>query len=379
MNEAVLHALRILRNENAHRQGRFDPSALAKQLQDLGVSIPVADLQWFLADLLRGLGREVGEYFTPPVILDVVSFLLQGRAANIACDPWAGFGVLAARVHEEIHAGKTLACAPSEGSLALARVIAPQLEWHTGSPLAFLGGMTAPLDVVASILPFGSKVPQAVELKAMSGETVRCTTGDLAPIMLAAASLRLSPEGIGLFVVAPSFFFAQQSILHDLPRLGLGIEAALALPAGTFAPYTNIRAYLVVVRKQAFAKMFVAQLSQDIQTNRQIVLNLREGKADGELELGRFVDPEKFRGLEPLRLAEQYRQAEDHFRAPALSLRELSKAINLGRPGDEFEFPKTENALYVPLIGVSDVVDSIEEITLKRQNYAQVVVDASRS
>jgi hypothetical protein len=244
--------------------------------------------------------------------------------------------------------------------------------------IAFVSQLTELLDVIASVLPFGVRVPQAVELKTISGKIVRCT-GDLGPIVLAATSMHLSPDGIGLFVVTPSFFLSAQSIMHDLPRLGLGIEAALAFPAGSFAPDTNIRTYLVIVRKQTFANMFVAQLSQDIHTNRQIVRNLRDGKADGELELGRFVNPQGFRGIELLRLIEQYRRAERRFQGPAVSLGELSKSLNLGRPGDQFEFPMAENALYIPLIAVTDVVDSIDDITLKRQNYAQVVVDASRS
>lgn len=377
MNRALLHKLRTLRNEIAHGQQRPDAESLAKRLQDLEISVPPEDLQWFVADLLRGFS-DVGEHFVPPVLLDVVPRLLEGRSANIACDPWAGFGVLAAQVHEAVHARKTIASARNQQSLALARVLAPQLEWRTGDPLAFLETLSQPLDVIASVLPFGIQTPQAVELRDESGALVRCT-GEFGPILLAAASMRLSPDGVGLFVVTPSFFFAPRSILRELPRLGLGVEAALALPAGSFAPFASISTYLIVVRKRASVQMFVGQLSQDVHTNRQIVANLRDGKTDGELELGRLVAPDEFRGLEPLRLAEQLRQAKRRFQVPAVRLGELAQAIHLGRPGDEFAFPSADNALYIPLIGISDVVDSTEAMTLKLQNYAQVVVDAAWS
>jgi hypothetical protein len=377
MTQAPVLELQKLRNEIAHGQRRPDADSLAKRLQELGIAIPVSDMQWFVADLLRG-SHALGEYFVPPVLLEVVRCLLEGRSANVACDPWAGFGVLAAGVHEGVHARKTIACERDSNRVALARALAPQLDWRIGDPLAILETLGDPLDVIACVLPFGVRATQAIELHSASGETVRCT-GELGPILLAAASMRLSPEGLGLFVVTPSFFFSQQSTLRDLPRLGLGVEAALALPAGSFTPVAGISTYLLVVRKRASAQMFVAQLSQDVHTNRQIVSNLREGRADGALELGRFVAPEDFRGLERLRLAEQLQQAERRFQAPAVRLGELAKAIQLGRPGDEFAFLKAENALYVPLIGISDVVDSTEEMTLKRQNYAQVVVDPTRS
>ena len=97
------------------------------------------------------------------------------------------------------------------------------------------------------------------------------------------------------------------------------------------------------------------------------------------MELGRLVKPTDFRGIEPLRLNEQFRKTEDRYSVPAMSLDELSKSIKLGRPGDDFNFPDAQNALYIPLIGLSDVIETIDDMTLKKQNYAQVVIDKERS
>ena len=58
---------------------------------------------------------------------------------------------------------------------------------------------------------------------------------------------------------------------------------------------------------------------------------------------------------------------------------ELATEINLGRFGDDFAFQPQENSLFIPLIGSSDVVDSLSDLTLKKQNYAQVVIDPARS
>ena len=399
MNQALFQELRKLQNEIADGPVRPDALYLAKRLQELKISIPTFDLPWGVAVLLHGFNW-LGEYIVPPLLPDIFRCLLEGRSANLACDPWAGIGVLAAVVHEAVHAHKTFACTRHQHSAALGQVLAPQLDWRVEDPLAFLETLTDPLDVITSVLPFGVQANQAVELRNASGETVRCA-GELGPILLAAACMRLSPEGLGLFVVTPSFFLSQRSILRDLPRLGLGVEAALALPAGSFAPFTNIATYLIVVRRRASARMFVAQLSTDVPTNRQIMTNLR-GHLDtseqslaadvtvvretellygtgGAVELGRFVAPASFRGLEHLRLAEELRKAEHRLQRPAVGLGELAQAIHLGRPGDEFAFPKTDNALYVPLIGISDVVNSTEEMTLKHQNYAQVVIGLNRS
>lgn len=159
--------------------------------------------------------------------------------------------------------------------------------------------------------------------------------------------MMLSENGCGLFVVASSFF-SGGSILQDLPHYGFGIYAALELPAGTFAPFTNTASYLLVVRKRQSDQMFVAQLSQDIRTNRQIVLNLRQGKIGSAVELGRYVSPTEFRWIQRLRMAEQLREAERHFRVPPVLLSKLGK---LGRRGADFVFQNADNAVYIPVVG----------------------------
>jgi hypothetical protein len=57
----------------------------------------------------------------------------------------------------------------------------------------------------------------------------------------------------------------------------------------------------------------------------------------------------------------------------------LAQEIRLGRPSDDFAFPIAINSLYIPLVGLSDVVNSTEAMTLKRQNYAQVVINPAIS
>ncbi len=378
-NQGLFQRLRQLRNAIAHGVEQPDEEALAQQLQGLGIPVPPDDLQWFVADLLRGLSSG-GEHFVPPTLLGVVRGLLEGTRAKLAVDPWAGVGVLAAVVQEASQAAHTIAHGTSPGTLALAKALTPQLDWRLAritDPLAFLGDLPGSIDIAACIPPMGMKAPVPIEIASPGGPTVK--TRDVGQALLVACGLKLSPDGRAMFVLPAGVFFSTESIVRQLPLLGLGIEAALELPAGSFAPYANVSAYLLVVRKQPLEQMFVAQLSQDANTNRQIVANLREGKADGALELGRFVAAEDFRGLEPLRLDEQLRRAERRFQAPAVRLGDLAQAIQLGRPGDDFVFSTAGNALYIPLIGISDVVDSTEALTLKKQNYAQVVVDETRS
>src|SRR5262249_29832359 len=137
------------------------------------------------------------------------------------------------------------------------------------------------------------------------------------------SAARLSDDGVGLFVVSPSFFFSERSVLKQFNSFRFSLQAALALPEGSFAPYTNIQTYLLLVKKRLFPHMFVAQLTNDSNTNAQIISNLTDEKEGGTLELGRFVDPLSFKGLGVIRTEERFQTAEREYGAPILRLGDL--------------------------------------------------------
>src|ERR1700733_12411542 len=294
------------------------------------------------------------------------------------CDPWAGIGTILASVQETTKAKSAIGTFEESSSRGSPKCHSAELSRTFPSSKSALFWTMAELDLVVSIPPFGAKGGRPLVLQGGDGKDVELHD-DLGNLILAASAARLGQQGIGIYIVTPSFFFSSRSVLRAFGSIGLGIEAAIALPQGSFAPHTNISAYLVVVRKRVMGRLFVGQLSTDAKTNLQVISNFREGKEGGALELGRYVALEGFTGLDRLRMGEQLEQAGRMFGSPAVALGELADAITLGRSGSDFHFAPTENAVFVPLIGISNVVDSPDDMTLKAQNYAQVAIDPSRS
>lgn len=357
------------------------PEEFAEFLKKEDAQFSADDLIAFGYILTTRIHRSEGQFYVPEWLARAFAALAEGVSPRTICDPWAGIGFLVAVLREASGASEAMAITQNSGEHALGRVLVPQANWQLGDPLLVLGKENKELDVVASILPMGAWAHHPLKVTLPSGDVVELAD-DLGNLIMVAASMRLSSSGVGLFVVTPSFFFKLQSVFHRFSELGLGMEAALALPSGTFAPYTNISAYLVVVRRSPSTRMFVAQLSADPNTNLQVIANFRQGTEGGSLELGRFVTTEAFRGIEHLRASEAMTAAERRFGVQASNLAELGdvkSGIQMGRPGDEFAFQPMENAIYIPLIGSSDVVESPDELKLKAQNYAQVVIDPSRS
>lgn len=322
--------------------------------------------------------RHAGYLYTPSVLREVIAQLLIGRSATTICDPWAGLGTILAAAQEMVSASKCIAFNLNASEGDLGRVLFPGADWRIGQPLRLLDELAEPLDVVVSNLPFGVRANETLILNGQDGEKIELRD-DLAHLILTSATARLNADGLGIFVVPPSFFFSKRSVLHQFKALGFGVAAAFELPSGTFAPYTSIATYLVVVKKELVAKLFVAQLSADPNTNRQIVSNFKESTEGGALELGSYVNPHEFRGIDALRADDYFANATKQIGFPAIDLASLATGVNLGHYGDAFSFPKVENAIFVPLIGESDVVDSIEELRLKMQNYAQVTINPTKS
>ena len=351
---------------------------LVSHLKREHVKVSAKDLPAVSQFLSPKTASRGGPNFVPEWLVAVFSELVKGVPAKVICDPWAGVGTVLASVRETTKAFKTLAFNQTADEVTLGRFFLPDAEWHAGDSLALLADIKEDFDIVAANLPFGAHAREPLTLADPQGEPVKLRD-DLGHQILAASSVRLTEDGIGIFVVPPKFFFLRESVFHSLDALGLGIEAALALPVGTFAPLTNIETYLVVIRRHRVSRMFVGQLSNEPKTNSLVVSNLKTGQEGGSLELGRLVVAVSFRGLKRIRIEEQFEQAEQRFGVAPTRLQELATAVNLGRPGENFDFPSLENAIYVPLVGNSNVLDSLEECTLKKQNYAQVAIDSVRS
>lgn len=379
MNSELLNELRKLRNELVHGMAPVDPTRLAERIKLLGISIPSEQLPDLIPTILETLGgRNAGHLHIPPVLSYVVAKLLEDRNVETVCDPWAGLGTMLATAQRATSSPRCIAFNINTSEGKLGKTLFPKAEWSIGQPLQLLWELKEPIDVFVSCLPFSVKTSDSLTLANTAGIEIELKD-DLGNLILAGATARLKDDGVGLYVVPAGFFFRSNSVLKRFDDLGFNVDGALALPAGSFAPYTSVSAYLIVVSKSVMKSMFVAQLSNDRNTNTQILENFMKRKEGGAVDLGRYVDALGFRGIDALRAGEYFESASKQIGFPAVILEDMATAINLGRHGEGFKFPKVSNAVFVPMIGQSEVVASIDDLSLKAQNYAQVVVDPTKS
>src|SRR5438552_14408072 len=216
-----------------------DPKELADLLQKEGIHFRSSELTQWGQILATRFGRHIGLFHVPEWLAGIFDSLAKGIGATTICDPWAGIGLLVAVVRDTTEAKRTLAFSRNDAEAALGKILVPDADWRIGEPIELLDSVNNQIDVAVSILPMGAKTSVPLTIATRTGESVELQD-DLGNLLLVATSIRLSADGVGLFVVTPSFFFSQRSVFRHFNALGLGMEAALALPPGTFAPYTNI-------------------------------------------------------------------------------------------------------------------------------------------
>lgn len=369
--ESVWKLSDALRDQGGH----VSPDVLAVNatLHGLRLDTPGA-LEWYPM-LLRLLGHGAGPLHVPELAGRAMVQLIGDDRYRTVLDPSAGVGALLGSVLSALAGAKGHALTQMPQETVLGRALLPDCEWHVGDPIDTLSGLSFAPDLVVCIPPFGIRLGRPIDVNGVSISA----NPELGEAILLRSIERMGPDGLGLFVMPASFMFRQNSVRHRLPELGWGIEAAFELPSGAFRPYAGVHTSLVVIRKRPMERMFVGQLSNDEATTKAVIDNYQANREGGSLELGRFVDPAAFRGIAALQAEDELRAITERYGTGPNALGELAIEVNLGRSGEDFRFPEADNAIYVPLIGTSDVVDSAESLKLKPQNYAQVIVDPTKS
>ena len=183
-------------------------------------------------------------------------------------------------------------------------------------------------------------------------------------------SLKLLNNGNAFFIVEPSIISSPQGkeFLFSLEQFDFFLNFAFNVPDKIYTQ-TGFRPILIGFSKKKTDKLFIADLEFDnVNTIVQNAINqIGENIANGILiERNSFTSFHKFTITNQIKnLKTQYKEYEEH------QLLHISKSINLTRG----EFEDIQNSIYIPKIGNSNVVATIEDTKIKHQNYFQIELD----
>lgn len=245
------------------------------------------------------------------------------------------------------------------------------VEWITGNPLESLQQHDGTFDLVVGMPPWGTP-PSRITFSSPRGPVV--VNDDGGSLLMLSGLLTLGSEGVAFFVMPPSFLFRRKSnsVRSRLGDFGIHIDAILSLPAGTFASTTNSAGLLVVARKVASGKVFVAELNANVSWQKALEQNLKLKREGRVVQLGALVDSDSFTSFERFLADNEVTTLGRKLGTQPTPLTEITIEINQIRSGTDFS--DKPNSVYIPTIGRSPAVASLTELRLKPHNYLQVVL-----
>lgn len=156
---------------------------------------------------------------------------------------------------------------------------------------------------------------------------------------------------------------------------GFYISALFNAPENILRPHVSFRPIFVMMSRKPSDQVFAAELQGEEQAEK-VVLNCFQNRNHNDLVLGLEMPLEEYRGFQPLKAKQQIARLETQYKSfEARSISALATSIVSVRSGEKLE--EQPNSIYIPKIGNSPVISSLDQAKLKHHNYFQVILNST--
>jgi hypothetical protein len=237
----------------------------------------------------------------------------------------------------------------------------------TGHGLQLLDSYKGSVDLITSIPPLGAKVDKTL---LDAEETELSEIRDLGSMLIAKSCSFLSDHGVGIFLVANSFFTSKKPEIY-LNNHGLKIDAIFSLPEGSLT-HTSIQSNLIIVKKGESPTTYYSELSDDQDLLKDVYHSYinNDGHDDPKA-----IPKRSYIGALPFRIGQELQILETQYKS--FKSYRLGDVSNMTKGNPKTTFEHIENSIYIPSIGKSNVVTDLEAAPLKHQNYIQLALDSN--
>jgi hypothetical protein len=261
----------LIREAGDHRA---DPAAVLLQARSHGLVLDREDLRRLLA-----LEGQPEVFAAPAFITGFLCAYLRERAPrpHLIVDLWAAAGWMLPPLVEDLRPGHAIGVVPDARGGMLAELLAPpgQIAWRTDDARAVAARLEPGVDVVLGCPPWHWQ-PRNLRVGTANGPIL--LTEDPANAALLEACTRLTPEGVGLFVVGPGFVMrpGPGTAFANLERFGLSLQLMLELPRGIFVPDSGAGRLLIGIGPAPCPAPFVESLTPDPHRTATLLAALRQ-------------------------------------------------------------------------------------------------------
>lgn len=202
-------------------------------------------------------------------------------------------------------------------------------------------------------------------------------------IFLLEATSKLSENGYALALIESALWSKEWNKFVDILNINnIFLNAIFNLPERFMEVGTGLRPIMVLVSRRKNDELFIIDLElgfdNDFNTHeiQEIMDNLVHNKSSDRINMGIKVDEKSFKGFKQYHINDQITKLQTKYKEyESYTLQDITHEIKLGKTGVLFE--EADNAIYIPKVGNSPVRYSIDSMTLKHQNYFQVLLKES--
>ena len=359
--------------------------------QSRGEQIGIATLARAAEELEIQLTRPIYEQLTyghrfgtsglPEELVAFVERLADRRSPKTVTQLWAGDGKLALRLANSLADTSVTGIEPNSDSIDVAKFFDSEsrVSWiHARPGNLELGDFQEAVDLLIVSGPLGMK-GDPITVRTETGAQVRLSD-DVTRLDLVRWVDAVSVDGTALLLTTNSIFWsdASKKTLTALSRGGLYLNAAIALPAGTFAPMTSIPATLAIFGRTPTPTIFMAELPKDPQAQERLIVNMEAMKSAKSPSNGILLERDM---LAPLDTIIAGLESQRDLAATGLDVQALREvALDFRGPvrdGDEWVFKPADNSFYMPLVGSGPV--RLEVPAKISKEWVQAALDPSKA
>lgn len=334
-------------------------------------------LNYDIFNAIRNRFGPYGNYIEiPNIISDFIFKYLSDRKVKNILDPCANIGHFLDSIVSNYNPEFSLGIDENVQNIEIAKLLSEKnnIKWVFSRPENYLREMFKAkniYDVIVCCIPFLHYEKSLKEIAINSTQIIKKDKMvDFGFFIMFYSSFLLSKEGVAFFIFPSAFLSAFNHLLHK----DLYINAVFSLPfnliKSTGSPFLS----LVTISKRKNEEIFVAELNPNI--NQEIILENMKKRKEGKIESLGFLVPQNQLDIYE-RLIDKREQKRIAFRYKLREIKiekELTSEINLSSKKNKNGFKKRSNSVYLPLIGNSNAITSIEDFKLKPHNYIQLVI-----
>ncbi len=181
----------------------------------------------------------------------------------------------------------------------------------------------------------------------------------------------LTSKGKALFLIEPNILTSKQGkrFLQDLSDQGFYNNSILELPDRNFISRIAFQPIVMEFEKTKIESLFISELSDNFE---ELIPSIFNPKNTNNLASGLCVDRSRFESFNKFRVESEINNLKTQYKEyTQYKLSDVSYEINATKDS----FKDKSNSIYIPNIGNSAVLSSIEKTTMKHQNYFQIVLN----